>query len=171
MPVIADSSVLITLAKVDLLHLLRDLYGRVLMPPAVYQEVVLRGSELHKPEAYAVEDALTDGWAILSPLPELAVGNAQTYRARAGIGSGEAEAIALAADNALPLLLDDRNARRLAESLGLEYLGTAAVLLEGRLAGILDEPGFLAHLRSLGRVLWLSPDVIADLIARSGRTL
>ena len=62
---------------------------------------------------------------------------------------------------------DARDARRLARSIGVEHLGTAAVLLEARIQRLLDEREFLDSLGELGRVTWLAPDVIAELLRRS----
>jgi len=44
MPVVNASS-LIYLGKTERLHLLKELYGSVKVPPSVYQEVVVKGEE------------------------------------------------------------------------------------------------------------------------------
>ena len=41
--VVVNSSVLIFLSKIGLLHLLRELFGVVYIPDAVYREVVIEG--------------------------------------------------------------------------------------------------------------------------------
>ena len=43
MRVVSDSGPLIALAKVEKLHVLRELFGKVLIPRAVWMEVVERG--------------------------------------------------------------------------------------------------------------------------------
>lgn len=40
--IVADSSPLIALALIDQLELLRELFDRVLLPPAVWDEVTVR---------------------------------------------------------------------------------------------------------------------------------
>jgi len=45
MIVVTNAGPLMALAKLGLLHLLGQLYGKVEMPTAVYNEVVLRGME------------------------------------------------------------------------------------------------------------------------------
>ena len=44
------------------------------------------------------------------------------------VDEGEAEAIALALEKMLPLLIDDLKGRRLAESLEMKYIGTLGLL-------------------------------------------
>ena len=39
--VVVNATPLITLALVDQIHLLRDLYDKVVIPPAVFQEVIV----------------------------------------------------------------------------------------------------------------------------------
>ena len=43
--VVVNSSVLIFLSKIGLLHLLKELFGVVYIPDAVYREVVIEGGE------------------------------------------------------------------------------------------------------------------------------
>jgi predicted nucleic acid-binding protein len=55
----------------------------------------------------------------------------------AGLGPGETEVLSLGLETASPwLILDDLDARRLAHALGLRTLGTAAVLVEAKRAGL-----------------------------------
>jgi predicted nucleic acid-binding protein len=42
-PVIADAGPLMALAKLNLLYLLKQLYGQVLLPQSVFAEVVVEG--------------------------------------------------------------------------------------------------------------------------------
>jgi len=46
------------------------------------------------------------------------------------LGKGEAESIALASDQGIPIILDDLKARKVAETLGLIVTGTIGVLLK-----------------------------------------
>lgn len=59
--------------------------------------------------------------------------------ASAGLGAGETEVIALALElRAGSILLDDRDARRLATALGLRVAGTLGVLLLAKERGVLS---------------------------------
>lgn len=42
-PVVSDASPLMVLAKLNVLHLLKELYGEVYFPQSVYEEVVIEG--------------------------------------------------------------------------------------------------------------------------------
>lgn len=53
--VVCDSSVLIHLAKIKRLHLLKDFYEKIMIPPAVWKEVVEEGGE--KDEVKLVKEA------------------------------------------------------------------------------------------------------------------
>lgn len=79
---------------------------------------------------------------------------------------GEAEAIALASSRGALVLLDDKEARFVAEATAVRYMGTAGVLLEAFFSGKLDFGGLEAAINDLSRVIWLSPDVVAEILRR-----
>lgn len=121
MAAVADTSSIILLAKVGRLGLLRELYGEVFVPPAVAAE--LRG----KPDAASqeVEAFIESPGCVRSPGNILLV-----ERLSASLGTGEAEAIALAAE--VPgglLIMDDAEERRVARGLGLRVTGLLGVLI------------------------------------------
>ena len=58
MKAVTNAGPLIALGKLGLVDLLNRLYDAVLVPTAVYQEVVTRGLELGQPDAYAVQMAV-----------------------------------------------------------------------------------------------------------------
>jgi len=128
--IIADSSPLISLAIIEQLELLPQLYQRVLLPPAVWDEVTVRGAGL--PGAQAVSQAQ---WLeIQAPLPTIIE---PIYIL---VDRGEAEAIALA--QSIPnsiVLLDDIQARRLVEHLRIPRIGTLGILRRAKNAGLITE--------------------------------
>ena len=66
--VVSDSSTLIHLSAIGRLMLLQRFYGQVLIPPAVWREVVEEGRG--RPGAREVEDAVRAGWLkIVTPEP------------------------------------------------------------------------------------------------------
>jgi predicted nucleic acid-binding protein len=129
--VIADSSCLIGLSKIGKLQILHDLFGTVLIPEKVYQEVVVSGRG--RPGAEEVKNA---SWIETRTVQnQLAVRVFQLH-----LGGGESEAISLAVECAADfLILDDLKARQIAEELGLSVVGTVAVLYKSSEKGLLGE--------------------------------
>jgi uncharacterized protein len=141
--VVADSTCLIGLSKIDQLDLLRGLFGRVLIPPAVFNEVVLRGSG--RPGAAEVEGA---GWIETQDAADRLAVNALSLR----LGPGESEAIVLASEQAVEfIILDDWEARQVALGLSLPVIGTVAVLAKAEERGLIASlPVALGELRKAG---------------------
>lgn len=129
MSVVSDSSPLIGLARVRKLHLLYALYGAILVPEAVWREVVLEGAGC--PGGAEVERA---PWIQVQPVRDPSLVQAL----RRDLGAGEAEAIALALETRAELLLmDDRMGRKEARRLGLPTLGLVGVCLEAKAKGLI----------------------------------
>lgn len=129
--VVADAGPLIALAKIDHLNLLHQMYGEVLIPPAILKELAL---ESHKPGSAVLKKAVLDGWLRmleihLSPdksLLELL------------LDAGEVEAILLAEHiNCRFLLIDERKGRVVAKKRGIPVVGVCGLLL------LAKEQGFI----------------------------
>jgi uncharacterized protein len=126
--VVSDSSPLISLASVGRLDLLEALYGRVLIPQAVRDEV---SGDLDRRGA---REVLAAEWIEVRAASD----TIDLYLARTIVDEGEAEAIGLAIElDAELLIVDERSARALAETMGLRVTGVVGVLLEARSRGLL----------------------------------
>ena len=128
--VVVNATPLITLALVDRIHLLRDLYDKVVIPPAVFQEVIAGG-----PGRAGFSELQAASWIETVPL-------ADTTRADllSDLDRGEAEVIALGQIlNADLVIIDERLGRRHARRLGLPLTGTLGVLLKAKAAGLIPE--------------------------------
>jgi predicted nucleic acid-binding protein len=128
--VVIDAGPLIYLSLLGRLNLLPDLFGRLWVVEAVYQEVVIQGKG--QPGAGDTESAVASGW-----LQRVAVRHRAVVEALlADLDLGEAETIAVARElNADGVLMDDRTGRARAHSMGLQTSGTIGVLLLAREAG------------------------------------
>jgi predicted nucleic acid-binding protein len=140
--VIADTSPLQYLHQTRHLLLLPALYGRVIVPEAVANEIAAgrsRGVDLPDPRQLAWIEVRSVERRLLLPT-------------QADLGLGEREVLALATGEPGALaLLDDAQARRHARAAGVSFTGTLGVLLrakqEGRLASLAP---VLARLEVLG---------------------
>jgi predicted nucleic acid-binding protein len=131
MPVVANSSPLIYLAALSDFHFLRDLFGPIAIPPAVYQEVVEHGSGF--PVQSEVKAALDDWVAIKAVQNGWRI---EEICESACLDLGEAEAIILAQEcQAERLLLDDQRAVGYARELGLNVTRTPVIYFEAKLRG------------------------------------
>ncbi|HEV7925138.1 MAG TPA: DUF3368 domain-containing protein [Verrucomicrobiae bacterium] len=128
--IIADSSPLIGLARIGQLDLLPLLARRVIVPPAVWNEVV--DPALAAPGA---RDVAGCKWVEIVAPDATAVAPLLIL-----LGVGEAEAIALAQrETSAVLLLDDLRARKIAARLNLRRMGTIALLGRAKRAGLVDK--------------------------------
>lgn len=114
------------MAQLGRLDLVPILYGEVLVPPAVVQElsVAVRG-------APDVVIAGLSGYRIVPPGDALRVRDL-----RRTLDAGESEAIALALEASVPaILIDEQRGRTAASRLGLVPIGSLAILVEAKRAG------------------------------------
>lgn len=128
MIVVADASVLIGLSSIGYLHLIQDQFaGKVLIPPAVWKEVVEQGGD--RPGSHQVSKA---DWINVHDLKNQDISRILKME----LDEGESEAIALADElKADVVLLDEKDARRIAKQLGLRVLGTIGILVWGKRVG------------------------------------
>lgn len=119
--VVSNSTPLIALSRIRRFHLLRELFGEVSIPTAVYDEVVSAGRG--RAGEAEVENAQ---WMI----PHQVKNKDLVAFLRISLDAGEAEAIALAKEISADLvLLDDNDGRNIAGSVGINFTGTIGILL------------------------------------------
>ena len=150
MPVVSNTSPLLNLAIVDHLSLMYEQFGEVLIPQAVFEELRV---EEGLPGSQSIREAIEKGWLGVKEAKDQIF----VKVLRADLDKGEAEALALALQvKAEWVILDEREGRRIAKSLGLKVIGVLGVLLraqrEGRLQSLkstMDDlrkkPVFILH--------------------------
>ena len=120
MSVVADASVLIGLCSIGQLALLKERFPTgVTIPRAVWREVVEQGGSRPGAREVAMAEWITVRNVTTQHMVQLL---------QMQLEQGEAEAIALAVETgAEVVLLDERDARQAADSLGLLVLGTVGL--------------------------------------------
>jgi|Deesub1362A_J573_1020465.scaffolds.fasta_scaffold00005_68 predicted nucleic acid-binding protein len=140
--IVSNATSLIYLARVNKLDLLEQVFGGVVIPEEVKMEVVDRGKEREKQDAYLVEKAIKDGW--------IKVSNARQIEIPIPLGKGEEAAISLAKNLGIGgILIDESRGRTVAGIMGLKAKGTIFVLLKAVERGLMDFDDFLKTLEIL----------------------
>jgi len=119
--IVADSSALIALAICQGLDLLDALFGTVRVPEAVYDEATIRGKE----HAKTLRDYLTG--------KRISLNEDSVFIDTGGLGLGELEAMVLYKQiGANYLLMDDKQARKVAELNEIQVIGSLGILLRAK---------------------------------------
>lgn len=144
--VVADSSCLIGLAQIKQFALLKDLFFEIYIPPAVYEEVVVKG----KGEAGSneTEFAIRDGWILLKAVDDEIAVDALS----ATLGRGESEVIILCRELGVDYaLIDERVARHKAELMNVSTTGILGIIeLAIETGFVIDKKKLVNELRKAG---------------------
>ncbi len=131
MIVVSNSGPLIALSKIKYLDILKDSFREIIIPEAVWMEVVEKGKG--RPGA---EDIKGSPWIKVNKVKNKIGIEALKHE----IGVGESEAIILAMElNANLVLIDDKIARGIAGSMGLNVAGTLSIIYEAINNNLMNE--------------------------------
>jgi len=111
---LVDASVLIHLDRIGELRFLREVLGPICVTQEVAREVA------NGPDALDLESPAFEGWVKVLP--------ARKGTPRLGLGSGEASLL-IEAGPGDRLVLDDAQARAVAEARGLEFVGLLGLIV------------------------------------------
>ncbi len=130
--IICDTSAIQYLYQLELLHILPKLADRVLVPPAVMDEIeVGRAADVPLPDLADLDWVIVQRPVSVAAVPLLT-----------DLGPGEAEVLMLAIEQKqLVAVLDDALARRIADTLDLPFTGTLGLLLDAKRAGLVPAVG------------------------------
>lgn len=124
MIVVSDTTPIISLLKIDQINLLQSLFGEVIVPRAVYDELTANVSfcdeaEIIKNCSFIIIADVTNREAV------------NLLRRATGLDLGESEAIIYTDETKANLLLmDEVKGRAVAKQMGLNVTGTIGILLE-----------------------------------------
>jgi predicted nucleic acid-binding protein len=128
--VISDSTTLISLINIERFDLIFRFARQIVITPAVYQEVsVQKRAKAILDEYIQQSDIMID--SIKKP------DEVKVLRIRLDLG--ESESIALARERSLPLIIDEKRGKSIAQSLGVKTIGLIGILLIYKRKGYLSD--------------------------------
>ena len=155
---VINASPFILLAKARLTELLPQIFTEILMPEAVSEEII-SGADIAADTFYEYEDKQIIVCQA-NPLEDVLVWN---------LGDGETEVLSFVFANKSThtALIDDRAARKCAETLGIKTLGTGGILVLAKKRGLIETGApELKKLQDAG--LWISEDVAGAILKQAG---
>jgi predicted nucleic acid-binding protein len=112
MIVVSDSTTLIVLSDLDKLEYLQNLFSTIYIPRAVYEEI-----------SFKHEFYLKDFVKICEPRHCELIDELKML-----LDDGESDAIALAVEKRLPLIIDEKKGRKIATNLKVPILGLVGII-------------------------------------------
>lgn len=123
MIVVSDTTPLISLLKIDGIDLLEKLFGQVLIPQAVFEELTadgrfkLEANQISRKQFIIVKTVYNSE-------------SVSILKRATGLDQGESEAIVLTDElNADVLLMDEAKGRAVSSQMGLKIMGTIGILM------------------------------------------
>ena len=110
--IVSDSTTLIILFDLNRIELLSNLFPKIIIPSAVYDEISIKKS-IVLPRFISVQEVKDD--EVLKSLKQL-------------LDLGESEAIALALELGSKLIIDEKKGRKIAMRQGLEIIGLLGIV-------------------------------------------
>ena len=157
---ISNSSPLIAFSAIGRLDLIQRTFNSIIIPQAVDLEVNTSATSIAA-QARIWKPIQAD-WIVVVPVKE----SPTLVTLRASLGAGEAEAIILADERQLPLLLDDLPARKMAIRMNLSPIGSLGILARCKYAGaICDVKPFVQALQNakIFYADWLIQKFLSDM--------
>lgn len=130
MSIVVNSTPLISLAIIEQVDLLQRIFGKVILPRAVYNEVITGG----KGKAGYFQLSNIDWFHVIDTV------NIELKRSiMVQLDEGEAEVITVSKDKNIPLVcIDEFAGRQYAKLLGLDVIGTLGILLIAKRQGYIS---------------------------------
>lgn len=124
MIVVSDTTPVISLIKIEKLELLKNLFGEILIPEAVFRE--LTTNNLFSDEAEIVKKC--EFLKIVSVQNKKSL---EILQKITGLDDGESESIIIVDEQKSDLLImDERKGRKVAEKMGITLTGTVGILIQ-----------------------------------------
>ena len=128
--VVVNSTPLIILGNIDGLKILQELYGEIIIPRAVFEEVTNKDDD--------AKLKLSQNLSWIKVLEVQDKSNRKMYQAK--LHDGEVEVMMLSNEISADLLIiDDNAAKKTAKFLGFTVTGTLGVILKAKSEGIIPQ--------------------------------
>jgi len=152
---VSNSGPLIHLTLAGLLDFVCELFDLIIIPPRVYDEIIVKGKEENHSDAYILERAIDN-----KNIKVEAVKKSNKTITSSKLHEAEIESIILTLQsNVEIILLDDEEARIFARRLGIRVSGTLGILIDLYRRGFFGLDEALQYLKKINEVMYLSSDV------------
>ena len=155
--IVSNTTPILSLLKINKLILLKELYGRIIIPNAVYQEI-----ENGKDKQY-YQDLSLLSWIEITKLK-----NTDSRENFNELDRGEAEVLIVANEqNADLIIMDEIIGRRFAKQLNFNITGTIGILLKAKEKRLINSvTKLLTELTDKGT--WLNTKLVSKAIELAG---
>ena len=162
MKIVLNSMVVIHLSKLTLLKYLCDLFDEVILPQKVFEETIEKGLEESYPDAILTKKLIERGLIQVKGLHnEKTISELEIF----GLGGGEAESVALyLQEKADRLASDDSTVRKNRLILGLQIVGTPALIYSLFKKGLVTKEKTIIALFELKKIGWFRREVLELII-------
>ncbi|MCK4761340.1 MAG: DUF3368 domain-containing protein [Candidatus Aminicenantes bacterium] len=158
--IVCNTSPIINLAAIGELEILKKLYGKIVIPGAVYDEITVKGRG--QP---GDEEVRTSGWIEVINIKDR---NLLTALA-VDLHPGEAEAIILAMEqNSDLLIIDENRARRISSKFGIRFMGLLGVLLRAKRKGYIPAVKPLMDDLAIRAGFWIDRELYQTILKTAG---
>ncbi len=159
MTVISNATPLINFAAINRLDILQVVFDKIIIPHAVYQETTLSSF----PHSQLIIQATQSDWLDVCQV------TLQMNNLSARLDIGEKEVIALAIErNVHKVLLDEKEARRVAQEFGLQIIGTIGILLLAKKKQVIPQIAPLLDTMIDVAQYWVSKSLYQQVLKQAG---
>ena len=152
---VSNSGPLIHLTLAGLLDYVFELFDLIIIPPQVYDEIIVKGKEQGHSDAYILENAIKN-----EKIQVRTVKKSNDMISSIKLHEAEINAILLVIQsNTDTILLDDEEARIYARKLGIRVSGTLGILIRLFKYKLFGKSEALQYLKKVNEIMYLSSDV------------
>jgi predicted nucleic acid-binding protein len=127
--IISDATTIITLLNIQRVDVLKNIFSVVYIPPTVYEEITVKEKINLDKEFFKVKE----------------IEDKKLYKLLLkSLDEGEAEAIILAKEMKLSLIIDEKKGRKIASQMGINIFGFIGLLLINYKNGLLSKKEIIA---------------------------